>query len=181
MDSWYHVKNLIIEGGIPFNRAHGVNAFEYPGKNPRFNQAFNTAMLNHTIMITNKIVESYKGFGNLKQVVDVGGGLGTTLGIITSKYPSIKAINFDLPHVIQHALPYPGVEHLGGDMFESVPNGEAMFLKWILHDWSDEHCLKLLKNCYKALPEHGRQLWWRGFSQKYRRGVLLCKLSVKEI
>jgi caffeic acid 3-O-methyltransferase / acetylserotonin O-methyltransferase len=26
----------------------------------------------------------------------------------------------------------------------------------ILHDWSDEHCLKLLKNCYKALPDNGR-------------------------
>ncbi|KAL6322172.1 hypothetical protein AAG906_005115 [Vitis piasezkii] len=170
MDSWCHLNNSIIEGGIPFNRAHGVNAFEYPGKNPRFNQAFNTAMLNHTIMITNKIVESYKGFGNLKQVVDVGGGLGTTLGIITSKYPSIKAINFDLPHVIQHALPYPGVEHLGGDMFESVPNGEAMFLKWILHDWSDEHCLKLLKNCYKALPEHGKAIVVEGFLPEIPEG-----------
>ena len=78
-------------------------------KNPRFNQVFNKAMLNHTIMITNKMVESYKGFESLKHVVDVGGGLGTTLGIITSKYPSIKAINFDLPHVIQHALSYPGI------------------------------------------------------------------------
>lgn len=28
-----------------------------------------------------------------------------------------------------------------------------VFLQWILHDWSDEHCVKLLKNCYKALPE----------------------------
>ncbi|KAL2939671.1 Anthranilate N-methyltransferase [Bienertia sinuspersici] len=27
---------------------------------------------------------------------------------------------------------------------------------WILHDWSDENCLKLLKNCYKALPKNGK-------------------------
>ena len=26
----------------------------------------------------------------------------------------------------------------------------------ILHDWDDEHCLKLLKNCYNALPEYGK-------------------------
>ena len=26
----------------------------------------------------------------------------------------------------------------------------------ILHDWSDDHCLKLLKNCFKALPDHGK-------------------------
>jgi len=41
-------------------------------------------------------------------------------------------------------------------MFESVPTGDALLMKWILHDWSDEHCLKLLKNCHKALPEHGK-------------------------
>lgn len=28
-------------------------------------------------------------------------------------------------------------------------------MQWILHDWSDSHCIKLLKNCYKALPENG--------------------------
>ena len=29
-------------------------------------------------------------------------------------------------------------------------------LQWILHDWSDEHCLRLLKNCYKSIPEDGK-------------------------
>lgn len=85
------------------------------------------------------------------------------------------------------------MEHVGGDMFESIPKGEVIFMKvnisaiknklnfiqkatynhvgkkniflifwntwvmqWILHDWSDEHCSKLLKNCYNALPEFGK-------------------------
>ncbi|OMO70094.1 O-methyltransferase, family 2 [Corchorus olitorius] len=110
-----------------------------------------------------KILLSYKGLEKINGVVDVGGGVGVTLKMITSKYPSIKGVNFDLPHVIQHAPAYPGqqiltsgVEHVGGDMFESVPNGDAIFMKWILHDWSDEHCVKLLKNCYKAIPNDGK-------------------------
>ncbi|KAG0490249.1 hypothetical protein HPP92_007112 [Vanilla planifolia] len=41
-------------------------------------------------------------------------------------------------------------------MFVSVPSANAIFMKWILHDWSDEYCLKLLKNCWKALPEDGK-------------------------
>ncbi|KAJ7951391.1 Caffeic acid O-methyltransferase [Quillaja saponaria] len=53
-------------------------------------------------------------------------------------------------------LSLSGVEHVGGDMFETVPRGDAIFMKWILHDWSDEHCLKLLKNCYNAIPEEGK-------------------------
>lgn len=26
----------------------------------------------------------------------------------------------------------------------------------MLHSWDNEHCLKLLKNCYQALPDHGK-------------------------
>lgn len=33
---------------------------------------------------------------------------------------------------------------------------KMLILQWILHDWSDEHCAKILKNCYKALPENGK-------------------------
>ncbi|WJX71774.1 hypothetical protein P8452_55730 [Trifolium repens] len=51
---------------------------------------------------------------------------------------------------------WAGVEHIGGDMFESIPNGDAIFMKWILHDWSDERCLKLMKNCYDAIPDYGK-------------------------
>ncbi|XP_059457097.1 caffeic acid 3-O-methyltransferase-like [Corylus avellana] len=157
LDSWSHLKDAILEGGgIPFNRAHGMQAFEYAGLEPRFNQLFNAAMFNHTTIVMKNILDSYKGFQQLKQLVDVAGGLGATLNLITSRYPHIKAINFDLPHVIQHAPLYPGVEHVGGDMFESVPKGDAIFMKWILHDWNDEHCLKLLKNCYEATPNDGK-------------------------
>lgn len=29
-------------------------------------------------------------------------------------------------------------------------------IKWILHDWSDEQCVEILKNCKKALPKAGK-------------------------
>lgn len=35
-------------------------------------------------------------------------------------------------------------------------NGHDFFLQWICHDWSDEHCLKFLKNCYNALSPNGK-------------------------
>ncbi|KAM7459884.1 hypothetical protein LguiA_036131 [Lonicera macranthoides] len=49
-----------------------------------------------------------------------------------------------------------GIEHVAGDMFVSVPRSEAILLKWVCHNWDDEHCLKLLRNCYKALPTSGK-------------------------
>ncbi|KAF8379827.1 hypothetical protein HHK36_029276 [Tetracentron sinense] len=156
MESWYHLKDAVLDGGIPFNKAYGMTAFEYHGTDPRFNKVFNRGMSDHSTITMKKILDTYKGFEGLKSVVDVGGGTGATLNMIISKYPSIKGFNFDLPHVIEDAPPYPGVEHVGGDMFVSVPKGDAIFMKWICHDWSDEHCLKFLKNCYEALPDTGK-------------------------
>ena len=47
---------------------------------------------------------------------------------------------------------------MGGDFFESIPNGaDAYLLKHILHDWSDEDCLRILKNIY-AVAEPGTKL-----------------------
>ncbi|XP_010267679.1 PREDICTED: caffeic acid 3-O-methyltransferase 1-like [Nelumbo nucifera] len=156
METWYHLKDAVLEGGIPFNKAYRVRSFEYHGMDPRFNQLFNRAMLDHTRITMKSILQAYKGFEDAKVVVDVGGGLGVTINMITSKYPNIKGINFDLPKVIEDAPSYPGVEHVGGDMFACVPKADLIVMKWILHDWSDDHCLKLLKNCYEALPENGK-------------------------
>ncbi|XP_027908160.1 caffeic acid 3-O-methyltransferase-like [Vigna unguiculata] len=156
LNSWYELKDAILEGGIPFDRAHGKHVFEYSDINSSFNHLFMAAMANRATLIMTKIVESYKGFEHMNSVVDVGGGHGVSLNIITSKYPHIKGINFDLPHVIQHASPYPAVEHVGGDMFESVPKADAVFMMCVVHDWSDEWCVKVLKNCYDAVPSDGK-------------------------
>ncbi|XP_068634159.1 caffeic acid 3-O-methyltransferase-like [Aristolochia californica] len=156
MESWYYLKDAVLDGGIPFNKAYGMTAFEYHGTDSRFNKVFNRGMSDHSTLVMKKILETYSGFEGLKELVDVGGGVGATLNLIVSKYPDIKGINFDLQHVIEDAPSYSGVEHVGGDMFVEVPSTEAIFMKWILHDWSDAHCLKLLKNCYKALPDTGK-------------------------
>ena len=100
----------MLDGGIPFNMVHGMHAFEYPSVDPRFNEVFNKAMA-QSIIFVKKLFNHYKGLenSNVKQLVDVGGGLGHSVGFITSQYPDIKGINFDLPHVIKDAPSYPGI------------------------------------------------------------------------
>ncbi|KAI8003862.1 Flavone 3'-O-methyltransferase 1 [Camellia lanceoleosa] len=115
-------------------------------------------MATKTSVDMKKILETYKGFEGLTSLVDVGGGIGTTLTVVVSKYPSIKGINFDLPWVIQSAPSYPGIEHAGGDMLTAIPKADAIMIKNVLHNWKDEQCVRILKNCYKALPEKGKVL-----------------------
>ncbi|CAM0914069.1 unnamed protein product [Alopecurus aequalis] len=156
MESLYHLKDVLLDGGLAFNKAHGKTMYEYCKTDARMNRVFNEAMKSYTTIITGKLVDLYMGFDDVGILMDVVGGVGATIHAITSKYPHIKGINFDLSHVISEAPQFPGVQHVAGDMFKNVPNGDAIILKWILHNWTDEHCTTLLRNCYKALPAHGK-------------------------
>lgn len=98
----------IQEGGLPFDNAYGMTSFEFHGKNPRFNNIFNKGMSDYSTIIMKKVLETYTGFEGLGSVVDVGGGTGAVINMIVSKYPTIKGVNFDLPHVIKEAPSYPG-------------------------------------------------------------------------
>ncbi|KAJ9190511.1 hypothetical protein P3X46_001702 [Hevea brasiliensis] len=156
LEVWLHMKDLILEGGNLFKKVHGMSIFEYMNKDPEFNTIFNQAMAGLSTVIMNGILAIYKGFEGLTSLVDVGGGTGRTLNMIISKYPSIKGINYDLPHVIQTAPPYPGIQHVGGNMLTSIPQAEAIMIKDICHNWSDENVVKVLKNIYEVLPNNGK-------------------------
>ncbi|KAL5797626.1 hypothetical protein ACOSQ2_002446 [Xanthoceras sorbifolium] len=151
---WQHLSHCIKEGGIPFKRAYGCEMWEFTSQNPDFNKLFHDAMA-----CTNKIVmiafaSQYKdGFDKIRSLVDVGGGTGRAIAELVKLYPHIMGVNFDLPHVVATAPVYDGVSHVGGNMFEAIPNSDAVFMKWVLHDWGDEECVKILKNCRKAIPE----------------------------
>ncbi|KAK6243536.1 hypothetical protein QUC31_009945 [Theobroma cacao] len=106
-----------------------MDLFERAAKNDAISGKFNNTMGNLTAIIMKKVLEIYKGFEGINQLVDVEGRLGTNLKLIVSKYPQIKGINFDLPHVIKDAPHFLGVDHVGGDMFIEVPQGEVIFMK----------------------------------------------------
>ncbi len=86
------------------------------------------------------------------------------MSAILRKYPSIRGIVFDLPHCAERAkqnLAAAAVderaEFIGGSFFESVPAGaDAIVLKNIIHDWTDERCGRILQNCYSALKRGDR-------------------------
>ncbi|XP_059453505.1 caffeic acid 3-O-methyltransferase-like [Corylus avellana] len=151
-----HLKDAILEEGNTFEKVHGRSAYQHMNADPTFNKVFNKAMADISGITMTRMLETYKGFEGLSSLVDVAGGTGATLNMIISKYPSIKGINFDLPHVIQHAPSYPGIENVAGDMFASVPKGDAIMMKATCHNWSDGHCIKILNNCNKALQQNGK-------------------------
>ncbi|THU44375.1 hypothetical protein C4D60_Mb02t06740 [Musa balbisiana] len=108
MESCYYLKDAVLEGGIPFKRRTGGTTFEHHGSDPRFNKLFNHSTRNHSTILINQLLETYRGFDDVKMLVDVGGGTDATLHVITSRHSHIKGVNFDLPLVISGLPPYPG-------------------------------------------------------------------------
>ena len=104
-----HLKDAILEEGNLYEKVCGTaNIFKYMEADPALNKIFNKAMADISGISMRKILEAYKGFEGVSLLVDVGGCSGADLNTIISKYPSIRGINFDLPHMIQHAPSYPG-------------------------------------------------------------------------
>ncbi|KAM7275995.1 hypothetical protein ACFE04_017861 [Oxalis oulophora] len=155
---WHYFSQCVKQGGSAFEMAHGSEPWEFKSKTPELNQHFNDGMACMSKIQSVSILEGYKdGFSSLTgTLVDVGGGIGLLIAKIVKAHPHIKAINFDLPQVIDTAPQHKGVTHIAGDMFVDIPKGDAVFMKTILHDWSDEDCVKILKNCQKAIPKEGK-------------------------
>ncbi|XP_060667508.1 acetylserotonin O-methyltransferase-like [Ziziphus jujuba] len=152
----WHGLSSRVQGGdsSAFEAANGEDYWSYAAANPAVNQLINDAMACNARLNVDAIVDKCKDlFQGVETVVDVGGGNGTTMGMLIKAFPWIRGINFDLPHVINDAKEFEGVENVGGDMFDSVPKADVVFIMSVLHDWGDEECIKVLKKCKEAIPE----------------------------
>ncbi|KAJ4766112.1 O-methyltransferase [Rhynchospora pubera] len=136
-----------------FEKMHdGKKAWEIVKEIPEYGNTFNEAMASQSNSITRGLVARCSNiFDGLNSLVDVGGGTGTTVKIIAEAIPGLKCTLFDLPHVVKNVLKSDSFDVIGGDMFEKIPPADAIFLKKVLHDWDDEVCVRILKNCKEAL------------------------------
>lgn len=171
---WHRFSDCVRDGGFAFEKAHGVDIWEYGSHDPDFSKVFNDAMKCTAKINLRAITKEYiKGFEELGLLVDVGGGTGAAIAEIVKAHPHIKGINFDLPHVIAMAPEHTGVTNVGGDMFDKIPNADAIFIQRILHDWSDEDCVKILKNCRKSIPiEYGKVIIFDSVLDPEQEGIM---------
>lgn len=102
---------------------------DYIAENQRFSSLFMAANKDWNKLFVVEMLETYKGFEGLTCLVDVGGGDGSILNAIISKYPSIKGINFDLPSKIEKAPSYPG---LSPHPYQLYPTNEPYLTRYLM-------------------------------------------------
>ncbi|VAH24099.1 unnamed protein product [Triticum turgidum subsp. durum] len=83
---------------------------------------------------------------------DIGGNHGATASAVARAFPHLKCSVLDLPHVVAAAPASDILTFVAGNMFEYVPPADAVLLKWILHDWKHEDCVKIMRRCKEAIP-----------------------------
>lgn len=158
MRAWPLVHTAVVEPETePYVKANGEAAYVQYGKCEEMNGLMQKAMSGVSVPFMRAIMDGYDGFRSVERLVDVGGSAGDCLRMILEQFPSVReGINFDLPEVVAKAPKIPGVTHMGGDMFQTVPSGDAIFMKWVLTTWTDQECKQIMKNCYNALPVGGK-------------------------
>ncbi len=163
--AWGDIVYSVKTGQCAYEYRTGEPFFDFLEKNTEAAQTFSTAMTSFLQSIPQSVVQVYD-FSELNRVVDVGGAHGTLISTILRANPTLRGVLFDLPDVVESARQLDEVKDVvsrctfvGGDFFESVPSGgDVYILSTIIHDWDDEHSIRILKNCRKAMAHDGKLL-----------------------
>ncbi|PHU01011.1 hypothetical protein BC332_30798 [Capsicum chinense] len=62
----------------------------------------------------------------------------------------MKCTILDFPHVVANMPQTKNLSFVGGDIFQSIPHADAILLKLVMHDWSDEDCVRILQGNREA-------------------------------
>ena len=156
---WEQLEHLVRTGVRPMQHLYQrEHLFEYFKDHPQEGGAFHRGMTNLSSAEAPVIAAVYD-FSGIHSLTDVGGGQGLLLGTILAKYPEMTGTLYDVPPVIESAPARDRMKAIGGDMFQSVPAGaDAYIMKYIIHDWPDELCLKILKSCRAGVNAGGKLL-----------------------
>lgn len=163
--AWCDFDRTLETGKNAFERVMGESIWAWFDRHPDERENFAHAMMGITVAIA-PLVAGLFPFGESSVICDVGGGTGTLLSELLVRHPHLRGILADAPGVCAKAgelLAGRGVadrvEITAANFFESVPLGaDTYVLKSVLHDWSDEQCLAILRNVRRAVPAGGRVL-----------------------
>lgn len=161
---WGALPHAVRTGESGYHHVYGMSAFEYAEKYPEAAEVLNEGMTSISQLEAFQVADAYD-FSSIETLVDVGGGHGFLLATILEANPRMRGVLFEMAHALEGARKLLSEHGLlecstveGGDFLERVPPGDACILKHIIHDWDDERSARILRNCRKAIPPHGRVL-----------------------
>jgi len=163
--AWHHFLQSLSTGESGLIKSSGQDLFSYLAAHPADLACFNEAMIGIHGAIAPAVAAAYD-FDAFETIVDVGGGTGTLLTTILKATARPRGVLFDLPDTAREAGKIIAREGLterctaaAGDFFAALPEGhDCYIMSHVLHDWTDEPALAILRNCRRAISGRGRLL-----------------------
>lgn len=160
--AWEHLDDSVRTGDVAFDAVFGTDFFSHLARHPALSAEFNAAM-SQAVGETAAALPHAFDFGRFTSVTDVGGGDGTLLAGVLAAHPGLNGVVFDTAEGLAEAprtLERHGLKERcalsTGDFFRSVPKGSELYLmKSVLHDWSDDQVVTILRHCREVLPPGG--------------------------
>jgi len=117
-------------------------------------------------LVADEIIDAYD-FNQHQCLLDIGGGQGTFIHLVSQQVKNLQFKLFDLPGVatlaqekLNQQLGHGHVECIGGDFFnDSLPTGaDIVTLIRVIFDHDDTRVKQLLRSIYESLNVGGRLL-----------------------
>lgn len=141
----------IRQNKSPFELHFGTDLFSHLSEHEEHMRLFQDAMDCYTTQSSSVLLETYR-FDRYTSLLDIGGGRGTFLKKLQTIHPHIQGASLDLPQALRGI--HSGITPIPGSFFDSIPKGyDSYMLRNILHDWSDEKCIRILRTIREALTE----------------------------
>src|SRR4051812_23534222 len=163
--AWGSLADAVRTGGAVFESVNHIEYWDFVGADPERAARFNTAMARRGVAQA-AAIRGGCDLADVSALVDVGGGKGGMLVSLLAAEPSLSATVADLDHVAAAAdrsFAAAGLADrargVAADFFVSVPSGgDAYVISNVLHDWSDDDCIRILRTV-RAAMDRGARLW----------------------
>ncbi|WP_406630727.1 methyltransferase [Amycolatopsis sp. WGS_07] len=162
---WQRLEHSLRTGKPAFDEVFGSPLYDHLGAHPEMSARFGAAMGDESRAAAEAIAAQHD-FSGCRMVTDIGGGDGTLITAILRGNPGLQGTIFDTEEGAAPAVERLRAEGLAdrcsivtGDFFTAVPTGADLFLiKSTIHNWDDEHAVRILRSCRTALGDNGKLL-----------------------
>ena len=161
--SYANLGSTLRTGEPSFEGIHDTDLYSYLSERPDLSKLFSSAMGEASHEVRRAAVDAYD-LSRVRLLVDVGGGHGHLVAAMLSRYPQLRGVVFDLPHVVSAAtavLAAAGVsdraEIVGGDYRSSLPaGGDAYLLSNVVHQMTDAEAVTVLRAIREVMDPAGQ-------------------------
>uniref|UniRef100_A0A1A8FRM3 Acetylserotonin O-methyltransferase n=1 Tax=Nothobranchius korthausae TaxID=1143690 RepID=A0A1A8FRM3_9TELE len=181
---WSHLGDAIREGKSQYEKTFGPlsgDVFQTIYRSEEEMLKF-MGLMNSSWVIDGHDVVTAFNLSSFQTIVDLGGCTGALAREMLEAYPSSSVIVFDLPQVVEAAQKHfcqenKAVKFQSGDFFRGdIPAADLYVLARIIHDWSEETCLTLLKSIYDACNPGGGVLLVEAMLFENKRGPVSAQM-----